>query len=892
MALSAAKVHEAQTNQIRASLPIANVITRVLIRSLCSTLKSEIMFREIEEANHPEVFEYWIDGVVKGEIEGVLGIGVEKSTLRSLGLNAQPNHSPGRLDLDGMLSKIHQSIAHELERQLTQDDFQCRLGPVTGVQHSFKFSPSGGPSLLFPVETKFGILRIFFSLEGSSNQILNELMRLGDEASERKVRVFTSQLESLSSHIRTLELLEIRLLAGAHIRTQMRTEIKKLKRVLHYMRCEPFEMVFMPARRLVTELTKEQGKRAKLVSHGTWLFLDKGLLGYLYDPILHLIRNAIDHGIEDPNERERLGKPSSGTIRVLAAFTASGLRMIVSDDGKGIDIPKIRNVALLKGHITKESSNDLMATDICNLIFEPGISTRDRADEISGRGLGLNNVQKLLAAIGGTIKLLSSSHQGTSFEITVPLNENLQLARLNKKVSGSAALAGDEEGSLLEDLHGYLNRLEKASLLLESERTPASAYECFRLTHSVRGVAGFLGWNRVVAFCHSLEDLLKQVADQKIALKSALLELLAESCTGLREFCDASAASSAYPLAHIRTLEAQILNQLWTLSHPNEKSQFFFGKYHLKAVHDLIAPASPQSALVAKPDSEFEKAIAQPLGAIVQFSGDRRGYAGILLSEDAFINVVHPFITGKVEKGTVVDKLWSLNEFARIVGSQLGALAEREGIELKPSAPIAYSGWGQPLKILGVPSYAYLCELNSHAFYLVGDFVLPPEAMERSVRLDNLGYHPPIVINESMKLCRDAFANLNLTVKFDEVSSQSDLIGFDGGLTALITLNGNPATVLFFSFEDSLSKNLLIEKTPNADSASDRLSQFATQISDSLTTAMASRDIKLTPSLPSIFLGQAYVANFNRLFLTNRLTGTTKHGRFELNVLVTQLQER
>ncbi len=892
----AALIPAIETTESRASLPIANVLTRVLIRSLCTLLKSEVMFREIENAADAEMFEYWVEGVVKGEIEGNLGMGVDKSTLRSLAISLQIKDSRGNVDLDAVLSKLHQAICQELEKQFMQDDFQCRLGPVTGVQHNFQFSPHSSSCLVVPVETKFGILRIFFSLEGSTAQILKELMRLGGQFTERKVRVYASQVESIFSHVRTLESLESRLLAGVHVRSQMRVEIKKLKRILHYIKCDPFEMVFVPARRLVAELAKEQGKRVKLVSHGTWLFLNKGLLSYLYDPILHLVRNAVDHGIEDPNERERLGKPAAGSIRVLAAFTASGLRMIISDDGQGVDTTRVRSAAILKGLVSREQASELMSSELCGLIFEPGLSTRDRIDAVSGRGLGLDNVRRSLEGIGGTIRILSSSHHGTSFEITVPLDESLQLIKHSSpSTQSNLQSAIDEDGALQEELNGYLDRLEKATRLLEREKTPAAAYESFRLIHSVKGVAGFLGWNRVVSYCHDLEDLLKQVADGKVPLKSTLLELLASACYALREFCGASANASAYPLVKIRNLEAQILSQLWSQSHPNEKGQFYFGKYHLKAVRDLVAPANPRSSLVAKPDSDFDTAMAQPLGAIVQFSGDRRGYAGILMSEDAFMNVIHPFITGRVEMAAVQDKLFALNEFARIVGSQLGALALKEGIELRHSAPLAYIGWGQPLKILGHPSYCYLCEMNGHAFYLVGDFVLPHDAVERAVRHEEFSYYPPVVINESMKLCRQQLSEVDLSIRFDEVASQSDLIGFDGGFTVVVTLSGNPSTILFFSFESALAAHLfeVAQKQKGQTLAlHEFLGEFASKVSADLINEMASKDVKLAASLPSVFLGQAYVANFNRLFLTNKLTGLTPRGRFELNVLVTQVADR
>ncbi|MBI1862427.1 MAG: Hpt domain-containing protein [Deltaproteobacteria bacterium] len=884
-----------ESSETRASLPAANVLTRVLIRSLCNTLKSEIMFREIENPDSSEDYEYWIEGVVKGEIEGSLGIGADKSTLRSLAVTLGAKDANGKTDLDGALTKLYQSISLELEKQFSQDDFQCRLGPMRGVQHGYKFTPKAGPCLICPVETKFGILKVFFSLEGSTTQILTELMRLGGAASERKVRVFASQIEALFAHVRTLESLEGRFLTGVHIRGQMRSEIKKLKRILHYIKCEPFEMVFVPARRLVNELSKEQGKRVKLVSHGTWLFLDKGLLSYLYDPVLHLIRNAVDHGIEEPTERERRGKPAVGTIRCLAAFAEQGLRMIVSDDGQGLNLERIRRSAVARGVVTSDQAESLMASELSSFVFEPGVTTRERPDAISGRGLGLDNVRKALADIGGSIRILSSSHHGTSFEITVPLDESLQLIRRENPLHQPSNSNEGPRNDLYDELSGYLDRLEKAAKALERDKTASSAYEAHRLVHAVKGVGGFLGWNRVVSYCHDLEDLLKCAADDKLPLKANLLELLSSACHALREFCEASFNGSAYPLVKIRNIEAQLLSQLWAFSHPNEKGQIYFGKFHLKAVRDLIAPASPRSALVAKPDGDFEKAVAQPLGAIVQFSGDRRGYAGILLSEDAFLNVVHPFVTGRMEMAGIQDKLWALNEFARIMGSQLSGLSQKEGIELRSSAPISYMGWGQPLKILGQPTYCYLCEMNGHAFYLVGDFVLPHDAVERAVRVDNFSYYPPAVITESMKLCRKRLGDVDLSVRFDEISSQSDLVGFEGGFTAVVTCVGNPSTILFFSFEASLANFLVsVAKKQRGKEVelNEYLTHFATQLAEDLIGEMQKKDVVLQSSLPSVFLGQAYVANFNRLFLTNKLTGLTPQGRFELNVLVTQIADK
>lgn len=185
----------------------------------------------------------------------------------------------------------------------------------------------------------------------------------------------------------------------------------------------PLENMVTPFHRLVRDLASELNKEIDFVTEGTETELDKNIMEGLSDPLMHLIRNSIDHGIEDPETRLRSGKAKQGKILFKAYCAGTNVYIEIQDDGKGIDPEKIRKKAIEKGIInTDDNLND---KEILNLIFLPGFSTADEVSEISGRGVGMDVVKRRIADIRGQIKIKSGVNIGTTITIKLPITVSI-----------------------------------------------------------------------------------------------------------------------------------------------------------------------------------------------------------------------------------------------------------------------------------------------------------------------------------------------------------------------------------------------------------------------------------------------------------------------------------
>ncbi|NLO97191.1 MAG: chemotaxis protein CheA [Peptococcaceae bacterium] len=185
------------------------------------------------------------------------------------------------------------------------------------------------------------------------------------------------------------------------------------------LRMVPIGTVFSRYPRLVRDFCRKSGKKIELVIKGEETELDKTVIEVIGDPMTHIIRNCVDHGIEEPEKRRAAGKNETGTITLNAYHEGNHIAIIVSDVGEGIDLEKIRNKAREKGLIGEKE--ELSPRDLANLIFLPGFSTADKVTDISGRGVGMDVVKKAITNLGGTIDVKTQRGEGTSFIIRLPL---------------------------------------------------------------------------------------------------------------------------------------------------------------------------------------------------------------------------------------------------------------------------------------------------------------------------------------------------------------------------------------------------------------------------------------------------------------------------------------
>ncbi len=185
------------------------------------------------------------------------------------------------------------------------------------------------------------------------------------------------------------------------------------------IRAQPVKSVFQRMPRLVREVAAQTGKTVRLVTEGEGTEVDKTVIERLSDPLTHMIRNAIDHGLEKPEVRRAAGKPEEGVLKVAALHRSGRIVIEISDDGAGINRPRVRAIAVEKGLIAPEAK--LSDEDIDNLIFLPGFSTAAVISDISGRGVGMDVVKRSIQALGGRISIVSRPGLGSTFTMSLPL---------------------------------------------------------------------------------------------------------------------------------------------------------------------------------------------------------------------------------------------------------------------------------------------------------------------------------------------------------------------------------------------------------------------------------------------------------------------------------------
>lgn len=185
------------------------------------------------------------------------------------------------------------------------------------------------------------------------------------------------------------------------------------------IRAQPVKAVFQRLPRLAREVAALTGKEVKLVTEGEGTEVDNTVIERLSDPLTHMIRNAIDHGLESPERRIAAGKPAEGTVRVNALHRSGRIVIEVGDDGAGIDRPRVLASAVSKGLVAPDAV--LSDEEIDNLIFAPGFSTAAAVSDISGRGVGMDVVRRSIQALGGRISITSQPGQGSTFSLSLPL---------------------------------------------------------------------------------------------------------------------------------------------------------------------------------------------------------------------------------------------------------------------------------------------------------------------------------------------------------------------------------------------------------------------------------------------------------------------------------------
>lgn len=302
-----------------------------------------------------------------------------------------------------------------------------------------------------------------------------------ERATTRTLRIEARRVDDLAAAADELVVLKNRLsrltlAAGGELEPGLRRALAKAQSELDQqvlrlhgaamrLRMAPLAPVFRPLPRLVRETAASLGKQVALQLAGAGVEVDKSVVDGLYEPLLHLVRNALDHGVETPAERRALGKPETAQLAVTASTVGDQVVVEVADDGRGVDPALVREAALARGAVDAAALGAMSDDAAAQLIFAPGFSTAREVGELSGRGVGLDAVRAAVAALGGQVSMSSTPGEGARFAISLPLN--VRLASL------MTVRAGPETFGLL------LESVVEATRITPDRLTPVRAGRAF-----------------------------------------------------------------------------------------------------------------------------------------------------------------------------------------------------------------------------------------------------------------------------------------------------------------------------------------------------------------------------------------------------------------------------
>jgi len=261
----------------------------------------------------------------------------------------------------------------------------------------------------------------------------------GKETAVKSVRISIDKLDTVVNFVGELVIHKSRLIqiGRKHEIEELSSTMAVVERTISDLQYEvtqmkmiPVEHVFNRFPKLVRDLYRAQGKEVEFIIEGKEIELDRTVLDEVVDPIVHLLRNSVDHGIELPKERERKGKSREGRIKLVARRETGHVTISVEDDGKGMDADKLREEAVSKGLMSADEASKLSDEDAFKLIFMSGFSTAEKTTEVSGRGVGMGVVKTKVEALGGLVDIQSKMDMGTRIMLKLPISTAIIQAML------------------------------------------------------------------------------------------------------------------------------------------------------------------------------------------------------------------------------------------------------------------------------------------------------------------------------------------------------------------------------------------------------------------------------------------------------------------------------
>lgn len=289
----------------------------------------------------------------------------------------------------------------------------------------------------------------------------------GGQSNDKTIRISVERLDTLVNLVGEMVTSRNRLLQlentwhnqanGKGTEPDLNDIISHISRVVDQLQEEvmtarmvPIAALFEKFPRIVRDVARVTGKEVKLVVEGEATELDRSLIEVIGDPLIHLLRNAVDHGIESPQERMALGKAAIGTVRLTAAHMEGQIVITIADDGRGINPEKVRRAALKRGLLSEAEIGQLDDEAAVDLIFQPNLSTTEQVTEVSGRGVGMDVVRSNVERLSGSVVVESVVGQGTTFRVTLPLTLAIVQAML---VSVNRGIYAIPLASIIESLY-------------------------------------------------------------------------------------------------------------------------------------------------------------------------------------------------------------------------------------------------------------------------------------------------------------------------------------------------------------------------------------------------------------------------------------------------------
>ena len=337
------------------------------------------------------------DFIADGKIIDIL---IEVHNAASILLQRIENHDLQPVELNGILEKLHRAMQQQLIVEQVEDTIQARKEQSSNASEALE---------VIRQRVTDSTIRVDIDRLDDLMNLVGELVLARNRLSQATHSLIEKyeQIE-MSKHI-------------ADVSSQIDFVTTELQMAVMKTRMVPIEKVFNGLPLVARELMRSTGKEVDLQIYGKETELDKSIIEELNDPLVHMVRNAIDHGIESPEERAKLGKPLQGIVVVNAERDGNYILITMEDDGRGIDAEQIKQKAIEKELITEVQAQEMSTSDILNLIFVPGFSTKREITNVSGRGVGMDVVKTNIAKLKGIVEIASEVGKGTIITLKVPL---------------------------------------------------------------------------------------------------------------------------------------------------------------------------------------------------------------------------------------------------------------------------------------------------------------------------------------------------------------------------------------------------------------------------------------------------------------------------------------